>query len=137
LHGEGTNTTIYRLPIARLKRETDHLDWIDDHESLTVDAGFCAWLAERFDSPSPVTNEIVATDRDANVSLYRWNIAFARSITGGDPDVFDGLIGGDSANGLVACFDTWMTQRQAWQMWSFFRSSIREGSIVVELRVKR
>jgi hypothetical protein len=102
-----------------------------------VDADFCTWLAERYNSPSPKTDEIVATDYDANVSLYRWNLSSACAMTSGDPDVFDGMIGGDSAAERVACFNTWMTQRQAWHMWAFFRSSIREGSIVADLRVRR
>jgi hypothetical protein len=47
------------------------------------------------------------------------------------------MIGGDSVSELVACFQTWMTQRQASHLWAFFRSSIREDKIVVEIRVER
>lgn len=101
---------------------------------MTVDAKFCVWLAEHFNSPSPMTGEIVATDSDACICLHRWNLAFAHALTGGDPDVFDGMIGGDSAIEPVACFDTWMTQRQAGRLWSLLRSAIADGSVLVELR---
>lgn len=121
----------------RFKREQHRLDWIDDYESITIDVDFCIWLAERYNAPTPKTNEIVARDRDAGICLYRWNLSFARPITSGDPDAFDGMIGGDSVSELVACFQTWMTQRQAWHLWAFFRSSIRDDNIVVEIRVER
>ena len=94
-------------------------------------------LAERYNAPTPRTNEIVARDRDVGICLYRWNLSFARPITSGDPDAFDGMIGGDSVSELVACFQTWMTQRQAWHLRAFFRSSIRDDNIVVEIRVER
>ena len=47
MKGEAANSTIYRLPRSRLKREHHCLDWIDDYESMTVDVEFCNWLAER------------------------------------------------------------------------------------------
>ena len=99
-----------------------------------MDREFCVWLAEYYNVRSPFTNDIVASDLDASIYLYRWNMSLANAVTGDDPDVFDGMIGGNSAHDSVACYDTWMTQRQAWQMWSFFRSSIRDGDVVVELR---
>lgn len=129
-----TYTTLYRLPKSRLERERQQLDWIDDYESTTVDREFCGWLADYYNLHSPFTNELVAADLDANICLYRWNASFANAVTGGDPDAFDGMIGGDSSHESVACYDTWMTQRQAWQMWAFFRSSIRDGDVIVELR---
>jgi hypothetical protein len=132
---EIANSTVYRLPRSRLKREHDRLDWIDDHESITVDVDFCNWLAEHYNAPTPKTNEIVAKDHDASICLYRWNVSFACTMTSGDPDMFDGMIGGDSATELVACFETWMTQRQAWHLWAFFRSSIRDDNMVVEIGV--
>jgi len=79
-----TNATIFRLLKSRLKRECHDLDWIDDCDSLTVNSGFCTWLAECYNSPSPQTNEIVASDLDAGIYLYRWNTSFAVAMTGGD-----------------------------------------------------
>ncbi|MCA9143972.1 MAG: hypothetical protein KDB05_14340 [Planctomycetales bacterium] len=136
---EGTfkTTTIYRLPKSRLKRQPSCLDWLDDYELLIVDVEFCDWLAELYDSPSTTTNAIVARDNDAHIELYRWNIAFAHPMTTGETDAVDGMFGGDSATSPVTCFPTWMTQRQAWHMWGFFRSSIRDDNIVVELRFQR
>jgi hypothetical protein len=135
MKGEAANSTIYRLPRPRLKRERHRLDWIDNYESMTVDVGCCNWLAEYYSAPTSNTNEIVAWDHDASICLFRWNVSFARTMISGDPDVFDGMIGGDSATELVACFDTWMTQRQAWQLWAFFRSSLRDDHMVVEIGV--
>ncbi len=136
MKGEAANSTIYRLPRSRLKREHQRLDWIDDYESMTVDVDFCNWLAERYNAPPPKTNEIVAKDRDASICLYRWNMSFARAMSGEDPDVFDGMIGGDSATEPVACFETWMSQRQACHLWEFLRSSIRDDNVVVEFEME-
>lgn len=95
---------------------------------------FCEWLAEYFDTPTPVSNSIVATDEDAGIRLRRWNHSFARVLCNIDPDVVDGLFGGDSPIDQVTCFPTWMTQRQAWRMAWFSESKMQGGSIVVELR---
>ena len=100
---------------------------------MTVDVAFCNWLAERYNAPTPKTNEIVARDHDAGICLYRWNLSFARRMTNDDSDAFDGMIGGDSATEVVACFETWMTQRQAWHLWLFLRSSVRSYDMVVEI----
>lgn len=81
-----------------------------------------------------MTDNVIAIDRDADSTLYRWNLSFAHAMTTGETDAFDGMIGGDSPTDLIACFDTWMTQRQASHMWTFFRSSIRDDQIVVEIR---
>ncbi|MDV6030209.1 MAG: hypothetical protein F9B45_08895 [Phycisphaera sp. RhM] len=137
MKGETPNATVYSIPRSRLKREHHRLDWIDEYESTTVDIGFCNWLAEHYNAPKPKTNDIVARDDDACICLHRWNVGFARTMTSGDSDVFDGMIGGDSATEPVACFETWMTQRQAWQMWEFFRSSILEDRIVVDCVMER
>ena len=137
MKGESANSTIYRLPRSRLKREHECLDWIDDYESITVDVDFCNWLAERYQAAPPTTNDLVARDHDARICLYRWNLSFARAICHDDPDMYDGMVGGGSATEPVACFETWMTQRQAWHLWAFFRSAIRDDHVVVEIRVER
>ncbi len=126
---------IYMLPRSRLKRENNRLDWIDNYESMTVDIEFCNWLAKDFGASSPTTKEIVA--QDANVCLYRLNDSFARAIAGGDPDVFDGVIGGNSASKCVTSYPTWMTQRQAWTLRGFLCSAMRDDHVLVELRIER
>lgn len=112
------------------------MDWIDDYGFLTVDTSFCVWLASYYNVPQPQTNEVVASDSDAGIDLCRWRNSLAVAMTGGDPDAFDGIIGGDSPIELVSSYDTWMTQRQAWQMQSFFRGSLREANVTVELRLQ-
>lgn len=134
-HKRTADSTIFSLPRMRLKGEHNHLDWIDDYESTIVDASFCDWLAERYHAPAPQTDEIVASDPDLGIHLCRWNPQFVRAMISHDSDLFGGMIGGDSTSEAVVSFKTWMTQRQAWLMWGFFHSSIRDDYVVVEIRV--
>lgn len=129
------DTILYRLPRSRLRLADQRLDWVDDYDSLSVDSAFCTWLANYYQLPAPWTDEIVASDPESGIHLYRWNASLGTAMTGGDPDVFDGIVGGDAATEPVTCCETWMTQRQAWKMWDFFRAAIRDGDLVVEFRL--
>jgi hypothetical protein len=108
------------------------LDWIDQYPSCAVDEEFCDWLADHFQSPRPRTRNVIAADPDGMIELVIWNTAFARVMITGETDRIDGMFGGDSATEKIVCYPSSMTQRQAWNMFAFFRSALRENDIVAE-----
>ena len=125
---------LYALPRGRLKRNSQCLDWIDDFDSVCVHGEFCDWIAGIYSCASPVTNVLIASDVDAYVGLYRWNCSFATPFSTGETDGLLGIIGDGSPDKPIEYFATWMTQQQAWQMWSFFGSHLQSDAIIVEAR---